>query len=332
MNPIVYLHIGTNKTGTSSIQSYCAQHRDRLLEDGVLYPLVGLEGSAHYDLSRWLGFSHSESEVADMGSPDLRKMAKALEKEIKRSKAGIVVLSSEMFVLNKPVEPVKDLLSGYDVRVVVYLRRHDHWWLSAYNQAVKTVAKPPWSRGLKRFINFNRRKNQKYGKYRFLVDRWAEVFGRENMIVRPFEAVQNPGGVVADFFRSLGLTQYAEETSRSEIHLNRSFSPQTLFLLDVVQRAEISEATRKLLKHHVLAKASPGNGEDLMQPSLRCDVIEENRADYEYIAKRYLGRSDGALFMEPEPSPDDPWEQPKMPGVIDVVTEFVGTLESSRPD
>src|SRR5437016_5255870 len=33
-----FLHIGTEKTGTTTIQSFLAQNRDRLREQGVMYP------------------------------------------------------------------------------------------------------------------------------------------------------------------------------------------------------------------------------------------------------------------------------------------------------
>jgi hypothetical protein len=54
--PTVYLHIGMNKTGTSALQRFFAQNQVRLAENGVLYPVSGRAGDAHYCLSRALGF------------------------------------------------------------------------------------------------------------------------------------------------------------------------------------------------------------------------------------------------------------------------------------
>src|SRR5438309_11963248 len=38
MIPHCFLHIGTEKTGTTSIQNFLAQNRDHLREKGILYP------------------------------------------------------------------------------------------------------------------------------------------------------------------------------------------------------------------------------------------------------------------------------------------------------
>jgi len=36
----LYFHIGSPKTGTTSIQSFCADHRDILEEKGLCYPIM----------------------------------------------------------------------------------------------------------------------------------------------------------------------------------------------------------------------------------------------------------------------------------------------------
>jgi hypothetical protein len=83
----------------------------------------------------------------------------------------------------------------------VYLRRHNEGRESAYNQAVKMVAKPPWEQGFESYVNFRKRKTPKHGCYRELVDRWAKVSGKENIIVRPYERQQNKPNIVNDIYR-----------------------------------------------------------------------------------------------------------------------------------
>ncbi|MGV6852729.1 MAG: hypothetical protein ACWA5R_11220, partial [bacterium] len=48
----VILHIGTPKTGTSSIQRWLYQHSETLLELGILYPRTGRQGVAHHLIAR----------------------------------------------------------------------------------------------------------------------------------------------------------------------------------------------------------------------------------------------------------------------------------------
>lgn len=52
----VYLHIGMNKTGTSALQRFFVKNQVRLAEHGVLYPVSGRIGDAHYQISAVLGF------------------------------------------------------------------------------------------------------------------------------------------------------------------------------------------------------------------------------------------------------------------------------------
>lgn len=43
----IYLHIGLNKTGTSSLQKDCERHRELLGRNGLAYPAIGIHDSAH---------------------------------------------------------------------------------------------------------------------------------------------------------------------------------------------------------------------------------------------------------------------------------------------
>lgn len=48
----IYLHIGLNKTGSSSLQAFCDEPRPALRTSGSEYPEVGVHDSAHHGLSR----------------------------------------------------------------------------------------------------------------------------------------------------------------------------------------------------------------------------------------------------------------------------------------
>ena len=41
----LYIHIGTSKTGTTTIQTYCGINREQLKSKGVLFPIMPY----HYD-------------------------------------------------------------------------------------------------------------------------------------------------------------------------------------------------------------------------------------------------------------------------------------------
>ena len=320
--PRVFLHIGMNKTGTSAIQSWLSMHARELAREGALYPQSGCEGGVHYGLSRALGFSHRRRAPP----PPREELGAALREEIGASGAHTVILSSEDFVLRGDVGAVREFLQAWDARIVVYLRRHDHWWLSVYNQAVRMVARPPWESGLAGYLRYCRTRRNPPGRYRALVDRWAECFGNDRILLRPCEDAQNPEGVVADFVRTVGLPALATSAAASTGRANASLGLEALHLVDMLQRADIEPALRKRLVDRVVAGGRAEEPAQLMPPRLRRRVIEGHREDYEYLARTFLGRDDGVLFQESLPRANDPWTAPELPDRVALVTALVQLL------
>lgn len=328
--PTIFLHIGMNKTGTTSIQSFLSSHRAQLKEAGILYPKAGEMGGAHYKLSTAMGFSHG----AAAPSLELQQLKKAFLAELKSRNYHAVIFSSEDWVLDKSLEPVRDFFDGFTVKVIVYLRRHDHWWLSAYAQAVKMKRFPPWGLGPQAFIQFHRKRFPSYGNYRWLIDRWAEVFGEDNMLVRPYESLQNQPGLEADFLKLIDngedLLNFAE--NRIE-RLNQSPSIKKIMLMSVVQKAVIDDVYYTALMKYVKNMddgGSTGKIDDWLPPTIRRNIISQNESDYQYIAKNYMGRETEVLFFEPMPVDDPAWKAQPWLSNVEVVEHVVAALTKSR--
>jgi len=322
--PVIYLHIGMNKTGTTAIQSFLYDNKKKLAGNGVLYPDTGLIGSTHYSISASLGFCHAN--VASGWVQDISELKRSLLKEAQGFKS--VIISSEDFLLNKPIEPIKDFFKGYELKIVVYLRRHDHWWVSAYGQAVKMKALPPWGKGPQAFIRFNQNKNKQYGNYRYLLDRWAKVFGKQNIIVRPYESQQNQPNLMSDFLGCIDQSLVAVELIGEQKRNNEALSRKAIQYLDIFQRVKADEATRvKLLASAaVMGGGSCADLVMMINPVFRKKLLEEKRLDYEYIAKEYMGRENGKLFFEPLPVLNPEWKPPKWPTQEEVAENVISIL------
>jgi len=306
--PVIYLHIGTNKTGTTAIQRHFEKHRQFYKTHALLYPETTNVAGAHHALSSSLGFRHTSSpEDWLMGLDDIND---GLLDEINNADVSSVIFSSEMFVLNNPVEKVRQFFEGFQVNVVVYLRRHDHWWQSAYAQAVKTKALPPWPRGVRGFVNFNKNRKNGCSNYGLLLDRWSKHFGRENILVRPYEQLQNKPDIVSDLLKTIGFTCDDPQKPRLTERENESLSAYTLGLIDVFQRTQIDDVLRNQLITYAMSLPVESEKAGLISPKFRLKLVEENLADYEYIAREYLRREDGRLFYEPLPVPDPDWQVP----------------------
>jgi len=321
----IVLHIGVNKAGSTALQAWCDRNRELLKrEAGLLYPDTGKEGAAHYGLSRLTGFSHGGRPAPEAERNDF---SMRFARELKNSDCKTALFSSENFVLNKDPVIVQNLFEGYECTILVYLRRHDTWWESGYKQAVKMVNNPLWGRGIRNFIEFNRTRNPKYGNYRHMIDKWAAVFGKDRIVVRPFERSQMPDGIVVDTLGVLGLDKAIMDRSTPQERLNRSFSKRASFILDVAQRAELGTENIAKLLRYLEETDTEDDGFSLLPPRMRARLIMQNQSDYIYIAKHYLGLEDGGLFHEPIPAETDEWhpfEPPKIEEIVAVIASAIG--------
>lgn len=333
MTATIFLHIGTNKTGTTAVQHFFHQQRGALKEYGVLYPATACNGIAHYALGIALGFGHNKKSNINMQEAELQSLKEELKTEIEQTAARYVLFSAENFFgIPSSIQPVQSFFADYDVRVVIYLRRHDSWWESAYNQAVKMTKKPHWDPGLESYIRYWRKKNPNYGNYRALVDQWADAFGKENIIVRPYEPQQNQPNIVSDFLSAIGMPSLIQQLDFLPERKNESLPFFTLSLIDIYKRANVAPEIRSNLIKHAMSVSEDSAQTSISSPTFRRRLVDENMQDYVYIAKEYLGREDGRLFYEPLPDTEETWKKPKYPTVIDIVEKTVQAMQQVNPD
>ena len=229
----LYLHIGTEKTGTSSVQNFFSANRELLSRRGILYPEApgpknhsGLTVAAQHISNggslRILFNLHSEKEVEQYR----RKLVAGLESEYASRPFTTVVMSNEhcssRLLDDAEVAWLQNALAPHfeKIRVVVYLRRQDDFLLSTYSTSVKSGATykldiPP------QHILENRY------DYWTLLSRWARVFGRENIICRKFERSALKNGDVVDDILSVTGIEPSDRFDRPE-DANESLDAETL--------------------------------------------------------------------------------------------------------
>ncbi|MBI1261047.1 MAG: hypothetical protein GC184_04930 [Rhizobiales bacterium] len=308
----LWLHIGTHKTGSTSLQNFFFRNRQKLAKAGVYYPA---EGSYFYrgELSQSL-LSHSLRNAKPDYLPANLKIDRAacegnMRRDIEKSDCPAVLVSSEHFSHSATLAQVESIKKCFapvvsDMQVIVYLRRQDHLIESAYNQlttaGINTLPFRTWlDQSLKGGI-----KNFSYDDRLHL---FAEVFGKSNLHVRVFEKSQlHPSGLIHDFMKLMGI----EDLSEFELvpSLNRSMPPEFIETLRCASAAHPDVQLRKILCK--LMRASPIRGLDpsdytLFDAALRKQVLDTCRGSNERIARDFLNREDGVLFHETE-TPDIP--------------------------
>jgi hypothetical protein len=176
------LHIGTNKTGTSTLQEYLGTHRPDLLLRGIWYPVIGSFPHAHHDLA----YAIKKGDYAAYGiAPDVVSDAAA------PLGTKTILISSEAFHTIRDVESIAAVFPPENTQVVLYVREHVSYLASWYREAVQ-------ARDVTcSFYDFA----QIFGySLMELVDRWEAIYG-QNVHVRHYERdklVNND--IVTDFF------------------------------------------------------------------------------------------------------------------------------------
>ncbi len=233
-----YLHIGTEKTGTTTLQHFFHTNRQELLKNGFLFTKsAGLTNNfllpvAVYNKERRDDLTNRQKIYSDDElSQFQKKILKELKKEISKKQKSNVIFSSEHIQSRlTTIEELKRLKESLhsmgidEIKIIVYLRNPVEIAKSLYSTSIingHTLEKPPSPKN-KYFNNVCHHKNT--------LIRYETVFGRENIIPRIFEkdSLKN-GSIIHDFFDILQLNLTPDFKIPED--KNKSLSPLGLDLL-----------------------------------------------------------------------------------------------------
>ncbi|NDW33021.1 hypothetical protein [Salipiger sp. PrR007] len=211
----LFLHIGMQKTGTSSIQLMLHSSEEALRKQSFFYPRLPMAGQDGI----WKTAFRQNLLAASLADyPSV--FAKYDPGQIEVIRAEILssplvpIISAEDFSRQRDFGRLKELLKGFEVSVIVYLRRQDKFAESLYNQRNKillsrmseflldeTLVTPE---GLNRFLtqeNYTRLLD-----YKSLVERLRNSLDLCDIHIREYERDLLVGGdVCLDFCSILGI-------------------------------------------------------------------------------------------------------------------------------
>jgi hypothetical protein len=196
------LHIGRGKTGTSRVQTFLAQNRDALRSQGVHFLQAGR--TPHKGQKEFANtFINSPPPFMPIpADPDAVRAAVAAE--ISGSDAPNILLSSENFSgcdVPKLNAFFRGVLPTMSARIVFFARSQDELAESEYNQAVRAIG---LTASFSEYIRSARELD-----FVEVLEPWADVFGRENIVARVYDA--SGRHVVEDFLQCLPLAELGAE-------------------------------------------------------------------------------------------------------------------------
>lgn len=319
MSRAIYIHIGTGKTGTTALQSFFLINSSKLRRDGVIYPKFGLAGKGHHLLGHlWGGGWMPSSYVKGMDSESAWKRILSIYESSSKS----VLISTEALgsnVMNHP-ERAKELkahLEGAKVKIIVYLRRQDLHFESVYSQRV---------RGGLETKSFHDAEPPEFYDYAAFSNGLAEVFGEENIIVRPYErSAYLDKSIYEDFMSILGVSVGAGYNVPDKDQNPRLYRSSVEFLR-LTNKIDMIWEERHLFNEMIMRLHRKQSNEDVSQSWFSPDERKDFLSKYEHsnaeVARRFLHKSDGVLFIEPVEHP----EINNVPMNVDEVSEVCVSL------
>jgi hypothetical protein len=199
MNPTLYLHIGQGRCGSTSIQRFATEQRAALSERGLSYPSAAEMGLGDHHRG------HAAAQTLYQMRGDAPVALAHLAGYLERQENPKVLLSSE-WLLNGDADFMRKLvettrMSGVRLVALAYVREQREWLISRYAQAIKSQR---WTISLEEYLQSTYRSRNL--DYHAVFSRTAELFGRENLLIRVFERPKLIGGDVrVDAFSVLGI-------------------------------------------------------------------------------------------------------------------------------
>lgn len=314
----LFLHIGSFKTGSTAIQGYLKSNAEALAGAGLNYVKSGRTNISHNSMVRLFRKSG--------GARVCRKIAN----EIEQNPAPVHVVSSEMFFQANVAKHLGRHLSD-DLKsrttVVVYVRRQDKYLEAMYKQLVKNHRIVPDAMG------FHDARLESLA-YSHTLAAYAEQFGVQNMIVRPFQRENFPqGDVVADFLSHMDLS-LPDSLDHAQKSTNQTLSAPVSEMLGMLGR-EAGVNTRALIRV-LIDQNSQGavRSNDVYDLETRRAIVDHHAADNRLIHKTYCPDlatlfDTGDLQVEKDPYPDANQQVEYWSQAAQAIAKGLGSLRAS---
>lgn len=294
---VLYLHIGMPKTGSSALQSFFARNKERLYEDGIWYPELNADLKREEKQKAFggnAGFLLQYSVDLEDMSKEQRQLFEDTCRKLQNSDKDILLSDERLFWRNTVV--YKNLMAqGFDLKVIVYLRRQDLWYESNWNQAVKTkdVAEGCFS-----YILSHMRDLDYYKRIKQI----AAVVGKDNMLVSSYESGRGTEDIFTAFLNMLGIhgmENYQKDTYQVNPSLSANFVEIKRIINSIPNGYVFMESVKEILeggKKYALTNEKTVRAPSFLKREERLAIIEKYHESNTMLAREFLARE--ALFNE----------------------------------
>lgn len=330
---VLYLHIGTAKTGTTAIQEFCRNNHKLLEEQGFCYPqsvhvLYKPESrNAHFLVCK--KEPGKRNEIFKEGMDKVRELFEIYDNIILSDET---VWWASSYLIPDLFEKIKEEAEegNFTVKVVAYLRRQDSFVGSHWNQQVK---KDGVTRTCEEHLKYMMNERPLMLDYYQKIEEIAACFGRENILIRRFEPGKFEGGsVYTDFAKTIGMV-WTDDFQLPEKMVNERLKGNTHEIKRVLNGIPGLEIEEKRFFEHVLIDCSKDIVEKekyaMFSPEEIRSILDKYHDGNEKIAQQYL--KDGKELFDDTVEELPKWEkenQEMYDDILHFVTRSMAEMRS----
>jgi len=294
MKRSLYIHIGTHKTGSTALQSFLTINQRKLQEYGVVFPG---QSKDHYFVTK---------ELREQERPYLDEKTHIFKifSEIKNylEKSNSCIISSEGFcesdkiLLPRLIDTIRFFAIDVEIKIIVFLRPQVSWFESSYQQIVKDLV----ARSIRLFNEYVKMDYiYEYCDYNSHLNLWANYFGKDNIIVIPYDPMQHKAKLFTDLLRAIDVSDNLVLKNPPPQKTNIGLAVPTIEFLRWLNIIKIDNR----LFQEIIAIFENNHIEQFKSSSFidqeKSDEIEQFfEESNRLVAFNYLKRNDGILFPE----------------------------------
>ena len=253
----LFIHIGTHKTGSTSLQHFLYNQQEHLNKNDFTYFSKNALGFNERDKCSNSWIRINKQNLLNENGVEIKKM-QLLCKKLFSSNRQNVILSSENFswIFHK-----KSLRSFsielkkyfYEIKIIVYLRRQDEMAVSFLQECSKKPNLPE-----SRIFEITSRAIPKinssqyfYFNYYEKLSLWRNIFGKKNLIVRCYDKkVLNGGEIITDFLHTLNIPPIFNQ--KEMLNKSNGFEATKVghLLNESIKDKKLNKYMRKYLSHN----------------------------------------------------------------------------------
>ena len=178
----ITFHIGFEKTGSYSFQTFCTRHATLLRRYSVVYPTRSLAfGDRNHAPLAACYLDYDDFSIRSSGRPRA-DVLRTLRAEIGQAEGGDILISAEHFSSRFKEREIRQLatdFTDFDCRIAVVVREHRTRLFSAYSQSVRSGR----AMTLAAYCDEVLHPSNWYMHYATTIGAWEGVFGRQNVAV-----------------------------------------------------------------------------------------------------------------------------------------------------